>query len=231
MFLFSLSPALHAQGDLSIIIHPVFNGKPLLLNEGQYITGTGDTITIEEFRFYMSHPRMINQEYVYHEEKSYHLPDASDSLSLHFVINRIPSGHYSSFDFMIGVDSMASVSGAMDGALDPTLGMYWAWNTGYINAKLTGHSPVCKTLHHAFEFHIGGYLPPYQTIRKVSLPVDLNISSGKTSSLDIDADVAVWFRNIRLFALNNVVIPSKEAMKIADNYMEMFSVSKPNETK
>jgi hypothetical protein len=43
-------------------------------------------------------------------------------------------------------------------------------------------------------------------------------------------DVATWFNDIHLSSINNVVAPSKEAMQIADNYMNMFQISQSDES-
>ncbi len=212
-----------AQGALAIQILPVFNGKPLQLNEKMYRTENGDSVSIETFKFYMSSLKLLNDHTVYQEPNSYHLVDSEDSNSLYFKIEQIPSGIYSSLSFNIGVDSVASVSGALGGDLDPTLGMYWAWNTGYINAKLVGSSPSCNTIHNQFEFHIGGYKEPYLMLRKVQIPLrECTIKDGLTQTIILQADVATWFSGIHLTSLNNVVLPSVEALKIADYYMEMF---------
>ncbi len=212
-------------GKLSIKIRPVFQGKPLILNDKMYVTENGDSVSIEEFKCYISSLSLQNTKGLFNEKDSYHLLNADDTSSLTFTIKNIPATQYTAFKFTIGVDSLANVTGALEGALDPTLGMFWAWNTGYINAKLVGHSSSCKTLHHAFEFHIGGYLQPYTTLRKVSLPLSsFNIEADKTTTLILQVDISTWFKQVHLVALNHVVIPSVEAMKMADNYMEMFHV-------
>ena len=77
-----------------------------------------------------------------------------------------------SISFCIGIDSLASVSGALSGDLDPSNGMYWAWQSGYINMKIEGTSSSCKTRKNSFNFHIGGYLKPYNAIKKIEIPIN-----------------------------------------------------------
>lgn len=48
--------------------------------------------------------------------------------------------------------------------------MYWTWQSGYINAKLEGKSNLVNTPTHAFAFHLGGYLNPFQTLQTISIP-------------------------------------------------------------
>lgn len=68
----------------------------------------------------------------------------------------------------IGMDSIANTSGKLEGVFDPLLGMYWAWNTGYIQLKLTGVL-IQNHQNFPFEYHIGGYRWPHQTHGKIQL--------------------------------------------------------------
>ncbi len=220
-----------AKGVLVIKIQPVFRGKTLILGDKTYVSEKGDPMTIEEFKCYISALNLTGSKGSYLIKNSAHLINAEDSATLTYKIDNIPSGHYNGLKFNIGLDSLTNVSGALGGDLDPTLGMYWAWNTGYINAKLTGHSNVCQTLHNKFEFHIGGYMEPYVTVRKASLQLpDIDINDKTPVTLTLQVDVATWFNDIHLFSMNNIVTPSKEALRIADNYMNMFQVSKSDES-
>ena len=216
--------------QLFIKINPVFDSKPLVLDDQNYITANGDTMSIEILKFYLSNFKLISKDNRAPEKNSYHLVDAEDSSSLYFEVNNIPAGIYHQLQFDIGVDSLANVSGAMSGALDPIHGMYWAWNTGYINAKLVGHSRACKTLHQQFDFHIGGYMKPYNSLREVALNLDgLQILSSGSATIVLILDISQWFKapkTINLANTNDIVIPGKAAMMMADNYMDMFSIKK-----
>lgn len=205
--------------QLVINIEMVFNGETLLLNKKQYINRSGDTLTIEEFKFYVSNFSVCNAGKWKKIPGLYFLVDAEIEGSKRLALDKI-TAMPDSISFYIGVDSLANISGALDGALDPSLGMFWAWNTGYINAKLEGKSNACNTLHHLYEFHIGGYLSPFNALRKVSLET-------KNSSGVLVADASKWFFGatpVKLKEFNSVVTPSKYAMAVADNYRNMFSV-------
>jgi hypothetical protein len=45
---------------------------------------------------------------------------------------------FDAIQFNLGLDSLTNVSGALGGDLDPTKGMYWTWQNGYVNFKLQG---------------------------------------------------------------------------------------------
>jgi hypothetical protein len=68
--------------------------------------------------------------------------------------------------FKLGIDSITNVSGAFGGALDPTKGMYWSWQSGYINFKMEGRVKDKNYL-----LHLGGYSSPFKAVQQVVLPV------------------------------------------------------------
>jgi hypothetical protein len=81
---------------------------------------------------------------------------------------------FDEIQFSIGIDSLTNVSGAMGGDLDPVNGMYWSWQSGYINFKVEGNSEKSGAVHKDFQFHIGGYLKPFETLQTVILPLKRN---------------------------------------------------------
>lgn len=223
LFIVCLGVTSRAGGKQNILIEikPTFAGKPIGISTATYVSAKGDTITIDRFRFYISGVILtLENGEKYSEPNSYHLIDVEDPSSFQISFTNVPAGKITSLDFNIGVDSTASVSGALSGPLDPVKGMYWAWNSGYINAKLEGG---CKTnagkKNHPFEFHIGGYLQPYYAIRQVVLAVNSN-----KNKIIIHADASAWLEGADLKKENSVMIPGKEAMKIADKYSKMFSI-------
>jgi len=224
VFIVCLGQITRARDKQNVIIEvkPMFGNKPLAISTATYISSNGDTLTIDRFRFYISAIVLTfeNGE-TFIEQNSYHLIDAEDPSSFVVVLQNVPSEKVLSIDFNIGVDSTASVSGALAGELDPVKGMYWAWNSGYINAKLEG---TCKSSkgrkNHPFEFHIGGYLRPYYAIRSVKL----NLRTP-ASKIILMADASVWLDDLDLKKENSVMIPGNEAMKTADKYSKMFSTN------
>lgn len=196
---------------------PTFNNENLELNSLKYITLEKDTVSIQRFKFYISSVELLFQNnVVFKEIESYHLIDVEEG-NLGFNLEIPTNLKFNTLSFWVGVDSLKSVSGAQSGELDPVKGMYWAWNTGYIYAKLEGVSKSCKTRNNAFEFHIGGFQHPNNALKKVKIPINVFNNTIRLTVLTEN-----WFKNIRLSETNSVVIPSKEALKIANNYAEMF---------
>lgn len=206
--------------SVCITIEPVFGTEKIELTK-PFAFGD-DTLTIKTFRFYISRIQLVLENgKVFNDPVSHHLADAAFNESLTIAMNNVPEGKIKYINYIIGVDSVANVSGALGGDLDPAKGMYWAWNSGYIHAKLEGTSKKSKAHDNEFEFHIGGYLKPYCASRKISLEVN-SLNNG----IHLKADARNWFKGVDLSQTNSIVNPCTASEMIADNYSTMFSIVK-----
>ncbi len=180
-----------------------------------------DTLQLNSFKFYISGLELHYKDGTsYIEKNSFHLVDASDENSQYIALPN--KKDIINVRFNIGIDSITSASGALSGDLDAQNGMYWAWQSGYINMKIEGKSDSCKTRKNAFQFHIGGYIKPYCALRNVNINIYDNIN--KKDKILIQVDLAKFFDTIQLAQTNTIMIPGKEAMKMADLLTKMFSI-------
>jgi hypothetical protein len=85
--------------------------------------------------------------------------------------------------------------------------------------KIEGKSSSCKTRRNEFQFHIGGYLPPYYAMQKIELIYDKN-----ATNINIGIDLKNFFSNINLSETNSVMIPGKQAMQLADYSKKIFYI-------
>jgi hypothetical protein len=197
---------------------PMFQDKALVLNNEKYITEKNDTVMISTLKFYVSNITLegSNGE-VFKENKSVHLLNIEALNTLQFQMEKVPNFKIKKIRFYVGIDSMTNVSGDLSGDLDPSLGMYWAWNSGYINMKLEGKSSSCKTPKKEFQFHIGGYLEHQNALQEVILdfPDDSN-------SIKIKTDLSAWLNSVSLKETNAVMIPGIKAITMSKLYKNMF---------
>jgi hypothetical protein len=229
---FILAKCCFAQNKIAVSnfilkLMPVFNGKPLELRDKEYITDQNDTISIHLFKFYLSNLNLeASTKLNYPKRRNSYLIDVEDTITLTLKINEIPTSYYNGINFLIGVDSLTNISGALDGDLDPIKGMYWAWNTGYISAKLEGTFKNKNSSKNKFEFHIGGYQQPYTSSRAVSISFDeIKLQECDTLIVNCYVDLAVWFsgnETLPLNKLNTVVHPCKASYEMANKYAEMI---------
>jgi hypothetical protein len=121
-------------------------------------------------------------------------------------------------EFSIGIDSLTNVSGAMGDALDPVNGMYWAWQSGYINFKIEGKSKICKTRNNVFQFHVGGYASPYATMQNFKFPI------LKTDNVTVEIPLDDFLELIDIRSTNEVMSPSLKSTQIANQLSEILRI-------
>lgn len=191
------------------------DGKPLVPGK-MYHLESGDSIRIDQFRFYISAVRLMQQDsVVYAEPSSYHLVDLADTASLQIHLHFGKPLRFDRVVFCLGIDSLTNVSGAMGGALDPTRGMYWAWQSGYINLKLEGYASNCSERNHEFQYHLGGYLPPANAMQTIRADV-----SG--SSCEIRPDIAAFLRSAPVSKDALVMSPGENAVRLSRAMASLF---------
>lgn len=221
LILISITSTVQAQKTQQLMIHFQNRfGEELLVPEQSYIIDR-DTITINRFKYYISHFELTNEK----GKKiklpvQYYLIDAADDLSGKVKLN-IPIGKYRLIHFLLGVDSLRNVSGVQSGALDPVHGMFWTWNSGYIMAKLEGTAISSQIAGKQFTYHIGGFRANNNTARSITLP--LSVTDNKVS---IIADAKKWFEGPYPLIISKEPVchsPGTLAVSIANNYANMFS--------
>ncbi len=206
----------------TITFHPVMGNFSFQLNKNYSKLNTTDSFQIQSLKFYVSGIELFNNsQRKWMEPKSFHLIDATDSNSMTLQLNIPDTLSYNKIRFYLGIDSTTSISGAMDGDLDPTKGMYWAWQSGYINFKIEGKSNQCKTRNNEFQFHLGGYQYPFNAMQTVYLDF---FQQGKTS---IYLDVESFISEIDLSKQHHIMSPGKAAVTLSEKIVQSFSVKQP----
>lgn len=193
---------------------------------GNYTLNVNDTATqsppnsVEILKFYISKIQLHkNDSLVFEERLSYHLIDISNNESLKLKIPISESLKYNSIKFYIGVDSITNVSGVMGGDLDPTKGMYWTWQSGYINFKLEGKSTLCKTRDKRFQFHLGGYQAPFSALQSIQL------NAINNQPIAIKLDIEKFITSIDFENANSVMLPSAYAVKLSQYLANCFFIN------
>lgn len=204
------------------------NGQPLQLNAP--LTNTfNETFTLSEYKYFISNVELTNPAKPFKVRNEYFLIDEQnpDSKTIRAAIK---ADAYDALVFMIGVDSAQQVKGAQTGALDPANGMFWNANMGFMAAKLEGSSDFSGAPGNTLRHHIGGFEGQYNALRYVviPLPTTINVGQGQTLTLVLEANLLRWFDGIYPMSIANnpsILTPGKDAMQIADNYIEQFSLS------
>jgi hypothetical protein len=204
-------------------------GNSVLQLDSTYKNELGQAFTVSNFKYYISNVCLKNVDGKNYVIRDYFLINELEEESKKITLNNIPEGNYTSIEFMLGVDSLHNCSGLQSGALDPVNGMFWAWNTGYVFLKLDGQSSASKSVGHIFEYHIGGYKQPANSMRKITLNLKNNklvSASNPLLSLSIKADVLEVLKTPTVIDFSKLpsVTDTRNASIIANNYADMFSV-------
>lgn len=197
-----------------IAIQLEFDQTPLQLNK-TYSLPNSEQIEVQTLRFHLSNFAFYqNEKIVWQEANSYHLIDAADSASLSLLI---PTDLiFNTLRFNIGIDSTTHEAGVMSGDLDPTKGMYWTWQSGYINFKLEGKSNKVQANNKQFKYHLGGYQAPFNTLQTVRLNVNPN------RNLTLSIDIATFLKSMDLSKDNILMSPSEKAVRFSEQLPFMF---------
>ena len=211
LFLVSFLFSIACYGQLRII--PSWDNKALEL-EQVYLTENKDSISFSTLKMYFS-------DFRFREKLSGGITeidtlifyDLADS-STHVFFKNLEISNYDDVSFTLGLDSSKNVSGELENAYDPLLGMYWAWNTGYVNLKLAGKSSLVLTKTHDFEFHLGGYRYPLATAQNIK--VDLN---DQYIYFDLEK---LFSESINLSKNHHIMLPGKDAFLISQGLSDCF---------
>lgn len=212
----------HGQegGSVYIFFQNEYEGKSVNIPDTGFTVS--DDLKINVLKYYISNLRLYSKGVIVAKHTDIaRLIDASDTSTLSIIFPLNKSVVYDEIRFDLGVDSTTNVSGVMGGDLDPTKGMYWTWQSGYINFKLEGHSNLCTNPKKEFAYHIGGYTPPYLCLQEVSLK-----TKGKQKHV-IYLDLQSIINQIKFDSLPNIMSPSHNAVLFSKLIQSNFTVKEP----
>lgn len=204
---------LQAMATVRLRIELVHKGKKLDLQT------PGSDIEVRTLKFYLSGVTLQRgSTTVWREPASYHLVNAADTTSQTWLPGAPDSITFDSIAFNLGIDSVTNVAGVMGGALDPSNGMYWTWQSGYINMKLEGTSAISPAPRHAYTLHLGGYSGTNASLQKIVLPAQLT-SQHITIRFDLDK----FFNQVDLAGTHTIMSPGARAVELSKTAASCFS--------
>jgi len=216
-------PNIPSTGKMEVRFNYVFgaNAVPWELGKMYVHPKTGDSLTFSLFRFYVSNIKLKKEDGTWWvHPNSYFLVDAKTVEESILVLNDVPNGKYTAMQYMMGVDSLMNVSGAHDGALSFTHGMYWDWNSGYIMLKAEGNSPNSPS--GTYALHLGGFMGDNNvvTVNNTDFSGEkLHINSSKTGVVRLTANTArLWHSSPGVDSVNIIHSPGPVAKTMAKDF-------------
>ena len=230
-------------GKLTLKFDNVSGNQDLKLDSTTYTNSSGEDFTVSTLNYFVSNIKLTRDDgktYTIPQDSSYFLIRESDPKSQIVTLKQLPDGNYTGIEYIIGVDSLRSVSGIDKrvGALDPSgdpedSGMYWAWSSGYIFLKLEGLSSKATSANNKFYYHIGffgGYdSKTVNNIKSVKLDFAGNkavVADGKVPQIRLIGDVQKVFNGpvpISIAKNPSIMFDFTLSSDVANNYKSMFS--------
>jgi len=203
---------------IRLSFEPTINGSPITLNQHYFSTELNDSISISKLKFYISNILLLNNEkVVYKNTGGVYLINTEDSLNFQFDIPK--NLQFNRIQYGIGIDSVTNTSGALDGALDPLMGMYWTWQSGYINFKMEGFVGNLEQEDKKFEYHLGGYSDKNNAYQSVDL-----IIQPTSENIQFQMPIDIIFKSILSENKYNIMSPSASAVSLSKKIAQSILV-------
>ena len=201
-----------------------------------------EDFTVTRLNYFVSNIALKNENgEVVKFPNQYFLVRQSDPNSLLIKLDNVPAGNYNEVSYMIGVDSLKSVSDVSQrtGVLDPaSYGddfMYWSWNSGYIFFKMEGKSsaiPPNMMNMTEYAFHVGGFGgitgKTINNLRTITLPManTAQVRGDVSPQVHIIHDVSKVFNGVNQISIaKTYMVHSPDAgVPIGQNYARSFIV-------
>jgi hypothetical protein len=203
---------------LELEFKALYDNQPLLL-KSEVHHFQEKKIVFTRLKYYITNVELwLDNQPVWKEKNSHHLMDQEQVEAAKISLKIPQTIHYDKIKYELGIDSFTNVSGAMGGDLDPTKGMYWAWNSGYINFKLEGTYEDCPTRKNKFQFHIGGYAGKVASAQKIEHQI-----KGE-EPIVVDVHVDQFLKELNLVEEHSLMSPSTKAVAFAEKAASIFSI-------
>jgi len=201
--------------QLNFSIQPQWNHQKLELEKG-YVLDTG-VISISALKFYLSAFKLFrNNVVVYSDSIPAYLFDMENTTAIELNIPK--SVDYDELAFQLGIDSALTVSGNITGDLNPQKGMYWAWQSGYINFRIEGQVEHQNQQKEGFDFHLGGYKYPYNS----SQLIKIKLNKVNQTNIGLKLDVANLLAYFNLNENKHLMSPGEKAVNFSKAISKSF---------
>lgn len=195
---------------------------PFTLNTPLTHPMTGEVLTFETLKFYVSNIKFKNEENGtwWTQEESYYLVDASTAEGSTLTIPNVPVAHYTEMSYTIGVDSARNVRGAQSGALSVANDMFWSWNSGYIMIKAEGTEATAG----GFAYHLGGFSGPNSIVSELGADFNgshLMVEKNQTTGMNFSVNPAKFWHNFPggVAVTNSLMTPGADAALMASEFI------------
>ena len=184
---------------------------------------------VETLKCYVGHIELLdmNKQIIGRDSVSYRLIDFKNSNSLNFSINS-NSSYASYVRLTLGVDSLTNAAGVHCCALDPANGMYWSWQSGYIQFKLEGKEKDGTALN----LHLGGFSNAHMSSIKDEIPIHRWVTTGpllppneRQKGILVELDLSTFIELVNANKEYSLMSPNNHVQEYMRKLCSSFSAS------
>jgi hypothetical protein len=146
----------------------------------------GNSFKTSTFKYILSNFELVKEDGSSISFNNIELINQESDSSQTFKLLNVPDGNYTAMRFAIGVDSLQNatlVNGGGD--LDPSDGMVWTWNTGYIFLKHEGQYLDSAGVWKPYFYHLG----TNRGFTEIELPLQSLVMEGKLKTMNLNFDL------------------------------------------
>ena len=206
----------HSSGNSPINFSDVFQNP------------AGNSFKTSTLKYILSNFKLVKQDGSIEDFPNIEVINEESDSTKTFKLSNVENGNYTNLRFSIGVDSVQNatlVNGGGD--LDPSDGMVWTWNTGYIFLKHEGQFLDSAGILQPFVYHLGtnsGYT-------EIEIPLQSFTMEGKLKTIRLNFDLlkaygAVNTLNYTIWQNQQSITPSDKPWILAfkANLKQTFSI-------
>ena len=217
LFVGLVLPAFGQEDSFKIEFAAKYGQKSFRLNKKIRIS-RDEKVVFDQLKFYVSNIRFFSDTVLLELKNQPFLVDLSTE---NFIQIQLPKNRlWTQISFDLGIDSATNVNGEMIDDLDPMNGMYWTWQSGFINFKMEGRSTQRKKQEEEFQYHIGGYRLPYYPL------VNYNFPLNGQNELKLVFDLKKVIESAKASALQSVMSPGGNAVLFSEILKKSLMPSK-----
>jgi hypothetical protein len=202
-----------------ILVQPTCREHPIVLD--QAVPGLGDSLVLHTLRFYLGRITFWRNGAAVWRDDTYHLVDLEHEPSRLLTLTTPPDLAFDQLSFSLGVDSLTQSAGVLGGDLDPSKGMFWSWQSGYINAKIEGFSRKSPARRGTFEWHLGGFRAPFSSAQTVFL------AATPQPDFSLFMDISALMEHCTWDTQHHIMSPGPEATALSGALAQTFRLYAP----
>jgi endonuclease/exonuclease/phosphatase family metal-dependent hydrolase len=184
---------------------------------------------VETLKCYVGHIELLdmNKQIIGKDSISYRLLDFSNRSSMNFSIP-INNQKASYIRLTLGVDSVTNAAGVHCCALDTANGMYWSWQSGYIQFKLEGKEKDGNALN----LHLGGFSNEHMSSITDEIPIRRLITNGpllpmneRSQGILVELDLSTFIKLVNTNQEYSLMSPSDHVQDYMRKLCASFSAT------